>query len=98
MEHCDKFAKKFYRNWSKRNACGIAKLLMYHCTSNNGRWVQQEVINVVDFKKSLGRKIYCSLMLINLFPGPVESIGCPECYAEGENALEDCENELVFVD
>ena len=37
-------------------------------------------------------------MLINLFPGPVESIGCPECYAEGENAQEDCENELVFVD
>jgi len=28
--------------------------------------------------------------------GPVEPVGCPECYAEGKHAQEDCENNIAF--
>ena len=28
----------------------------------------------------------------------MEPIGCPECYAEGENAQEECGNNLAFED
>ena len=28
----------------------------------------------------------------------MEPVGCPECHAKGENAQDDCENNLAFED